>query len=112
MLSSDVRGPAAAEGPVFLRYLDQQDHDVVRPDAERLQPRGNSGVQRLLDFERPARVERDLDENRVPGSRHAAIRWVCNDLVTFETNEEIEAAVRRNVRVGDQRFLNGIGDLS
>jgi len=68
------------------------------------------GVKRLLTSSVPSRIERDLDDDHVLGTSHAAVRWVCNDLVTFETNEEVEAAVRRNVRVRDQRVLNAVGD--
>ena len=46
------------------------------------------------------------------GAGHAAVRWVCNDLVTFETMENVEAIVGRNVRLRDERFVDAVGDLA
>lgn len=68
------------------------------------------GVKGLLDLDRAAHVERDFDDDQVLGTGHAAVRWVCNDLVTLKTAQDMKPVVRRDVRVRDERVMNAVGD--
>jgi hypothetical protein len=104
-----VRSQPAAKGPVLFRHLDEVDEDVVRPHTGGfLHSPGDIRVERAFDLDGAAGIERDLDEDHVVGTIHPRIRGVGDEIVVRDLVDDLEAVVGGNVRLRDERLVNGV----
>ncbi len=110
--ASGVLHLAVAERPVFLRHLDQVDHDVLQPHAElRVQVVRDSAVERLLHFHRASLVQRDLDEHDPRRVLDSKVFLRVNELVPAVPGDDLEFVVARHVDHVDHRLVDQFADV-
>src|SRR3989440_4851887 len=112
LLGGGVGGLAQAEGPVFLRHLDEVDPRVLAAQAQGGEVVGNAAEEGALLRQGPAEADGDLHDHDVIRASDAEIARVVDQVAGLVLAQELEAVELRHTDRLDQRAVDRIAQLA
>src|SRR5215813_6112973 len=87
-----------AKRPVFLRYLDQVDHDIIRPSLQPLlKIIDDTFVESLLEFDGATGIQRDLNEDDIFAVAAAQVAFSKIQVISIVLRDDLEFVVAGHI---------------